>query len=418
MKILNVSSSDGGGGAARAAKRTFDTLRNFSDVDAHFLVGKRQFADSSTSGLERQLTAGVLMAAMRRVLDQEVLLSPTPNEVFRSPARLPTSAIRRIREIDPDIVLLHWLGSRMMSIRQIGEIDRPTAWVLHDSWTFCGAEHYPHGGSDHRFIEGYRRDNRLKGEWGLDVNRAAWERKRTHWRAPIQLIAPSTWMAEQVSKSALAANWPVTVIPYPLDVAWWSGLPRAEARMKLRLNPDVPILLYGALGGDRDARKGGDLLYAALGELLTSHGLLPHQPLEVLTFGGRPGLRQVGPHVVRSLGHLDDEGLRDYYSAADVMVVPSRMDNLPQTAVEAIVCGTPVVAFRTGGLPDIVDDGINGRLAEPFSPQSLAKAIGWVLESPERHRRLSEAARATASRWDPVRIAKRYVALFEEMLER
>lgn len=358
------------------------------------------------------------MAGTRRVLDQEVLLSPTPNEVFRSPARLRTSAIRRIREIDPDIVLLQWLGSRMMSIRQIGRIGRPTAWVLHDSWTFCGAEHYPHGGADRRFIEGYRRDNRLKGEWGLDVNRAAWERKRKHWRAPLQLIAPSTWMAEEVSRSALAANWPVTVIPNPLDVAWWSGMTRTEARMKLRLDPDVPILLYGALGGDKDSRKGADLLYSALGELPTHHGLSPHKPLDILTFGGRPGIRRVGPHTVRSVGHLDDEGLRDYYSAADVMVVPSRMDNLPQTAVEAIVCGTPVVAFRTGGLPDIVDDGSNGRLAEPFSAESLAQSIGWVLESPERHRRLSESARSTASRWDPERIARRYVALFEEMLER
>ena len=418
MKILNVSSSDGGGGAARAAKRTFETLRNFSGVDAHFLVGKRQFADSPTLGLERQFTAGVLMAATRRVLDQEVLLSPTPNEVFRSPARLPTSAIRRIREIDPDIVLLHWLGSRMMSIRQIGEIDRPTAWVLHDSWTFCGAEHYPHGGTDHRFIEGYRRDNRLKGEWGLDVNRAAWERKRTHWRAPIQLIAPSTWMAEQASRSALSAGWPVVVIPNPLDVAWWSNQTRRDSRRKLGLDPEAPLLLYGALGGDRNSLKGADLLYDALKMVPTHHGLRPDKTLEVRTFGGKLGVRQVGPHRVRSVGPLDDEGLRSYYSAADVMVVPSRMDNLPQTAVEAIVCGTPVVAFRTGGLPDIVDDGINGRLAEPFSPESLSRAIGWVLGSSERHHRLSSAARSTAWRWDPELIAKRYVALFEEMLER
>ena len=293
------------------------------------------------------------------------------------------------------------------------------AWVLHDSWTFCGAEHYPYGEADRRFIDGYRRNNRLEGERGVDLNRRVWERKREHWVNPIQLIAPSRWMAEQALRSALSADWPVSVIPYPLDIAWWGKQSRCDARRKLGLAPGAPLLLYGALGGDRNLLKGADLLYDALKVLPTHHELRRSKPLEILTFGGKSlGVRRIGQHRVRSVGHLDDEGLRDYYSAADVMVVPSRMDNLPQTAVEAIVCGTPVVAFRTGGLPDIVDDGINGRLAEPFSPQSLAKAIGWVLESPERHRRLSEAARATASRWDPVRIAKRYVALFEEMLER
>jgi glycosyltransferase involved in cell wall biosynthesis len=177
------------------------------------------------------------------------------------------------------------------------------------------------------------------------------------------------------------------------------------------------MLLYGAIGGDRHQQKGADLLYAALEQLPADHELRPEGgPLEVLTFGGRPGTRTVGPHVVRSVGRLDDEGLRAYYSAVDVMVVPSRMDNLPQTAVESITCGTPVVAFRTGGLPDIVDDGVNGRLADPFSATSLARSISWVLESPERHRKLSEGARASSSRWEATQIARRYEELLNEML--
>jgi glycosyltransferase involved in cell wall biosynthesis len=308
----------------------------------------------------------------------------------------------------------------MLSVKQVGRLaaGKRVAWRLADTWPLCGAEHYPHGESDRRFIDGYRRGNRLEGEWGLDLNRRVWERKRRHWKHPIYLVAPSRWMAEQASRSALAGGWPVTVIPTPLNLESWRRETRIDARARLGLSPETPILLFGALGGDKNPIKGADLLFAALHEVATNHGLSPRQAIEILTFGGRPGLRQIGPHTVRSVGHLDDDGLRGYYSAADVMVVPSRMDNLPQTAVEAIVCGTPVVAFRTGGLADIVDDGINGRLAEPFSPASLAKAIGWVLQSPERHRRLSDAARSTASRWDPARIAKLYVALFEEMLER
>ena len=423
MKALHVSASDGGGGAARAAYRIHQAISRLSDSSwsSEMLVARRMSEDMATiQHLEGNRFLRSAVDITRRVLDQEALASRTPNGVFRSPARLPTAISRRIIELCPDVVVLHWLGSRMMSVRQIGHLashSRPLAWVLHDSWTFCGAEHYPHDEADRRFVDGYLRSNRLEGERGLDLNRRVWERKRRLWTRPIHLIAPSAWMAEQASRSAIAADWPVTVIPNPLDAAWWGGLQRSDARRRLEIAPDAPVLIYGALGGDKDTRKGADLLFAALENVGTTHGIAPSRPLEVLTFGGRPGTRRVGQHTVRSVGALDDEGLRLHYSAADVMIVPSRMESFGQTATEAITCGTPVVAFRTGGLTDIVDDGVNGRLAEPFSPTSLARAIEWVLEWPERHRRLSAAARSTSSRWEPDRIAKRYVALFDRMLE-
>ena len=416
-KILHVASADGGAGAARASRRIHRALVDHGQFGSLMLVGRSRLDDERVLPLESTVPHRAVMSSLRRFLDQEVRLSFTRNRVFRSPCRLVTGAPARIEAIRPDIILFHWLGSRMLSIRQIGQLGRPTAWVLHDTWTFCGAEHYPHGDTDHRFIDGYRRDNRLPGEWGLDVNRRTWERKRRHWNLPIHLVAPSTWMAEQASRSAIAADWPVTVIPNPLDVAWWGGLQRDAAREMLGLAQDVPVLLYGAIGGDKDLRKGADLLFAALERVATHHGLEPREPLQVLTFGGPPGAKRIGPHVVRSVGRLDDEGLRAHYSAADVMVVPSRMDNLPQTAVEAIACGTPVVAFRTGGLPDIVEDGEDGRLVEPFSTVGLAHAIEWVLETPERHQRLSVAARMKAERWQPNRIARRYAAFFGGMLE-
>lgn len=423
MRALHVSASDAGGGAARAAFRVHRAIQNLEDCRWHsaMLVARKLSDDRSIHTLEQHPVVRSVMSVARRAIDQTAILSRTPNRVFRSPANLSTNVVRRVAEIRPDVTVLHWLGSRMMSVRQIGRMaseGRPLVWVLHDTWTFCGAEHYPHGESDRRFVDGYDRENRLPGERGLDLNRRVWQRKRKHWARPINLIAPSRWMADQALGSAIAGDWPVTVIPYPIDVAWWGGTERFDARRRLGLDRETPVLLYGALGGDMDSRKGSDLLYEALGNVATHHGLRPSLPLEVLTFGGAPRIRSIGAHRVRSVGQLDDEGLRDFYAAADVMVVPSRIDNLPQTAVEAMVCGTPVVAFRTGGLVDIVDDFDNGRLADSFSPESLAKAIAWVLESPDRHRRLSDAARASASRWEPSRIANRYVDVFEEMLNR
>ena len=132
--------------------------------------------------------------------------------------------------------------------------------------------------------------------------------------------------------------------------------------------------------------------------------------------GQRPqSLPQLG-FPVHFTGHLhDDLSLRALYSAADAFVIPSRQDNLPTTGLEAHACGTPVVAFNTGGLPDIVSDRVTGALAEPFEPASLAAAIRWVLENPSRRRALGAAARERAERlWAPERVAGLYADLYQQ----
>jgi glycosyltransferase involved in cell wall biosynthesis len=123
---------------------------------------------------------------------------------------------------------------------------------------------------------------------------------------------------------------------------------------------------------------------------------------------------------VRVTAHsYDDLILRALYSAADVMVVPSRQEAFGQTASEAHACGTPVVAFNTGGLPDIVDDRVSGALAEPFEPASLAAAIRWVLDDPQRRRALGAAARQRAERlWNPARVAGLYAEVYGRAMER
>jgi glycosyltransferase involved in cell wall biosynthesis len=108
------------------------------------------------------------------------------------------------------------------------------------------------------------------------------------------------------------------------------------------------------------------------------------EQLELVVFGqSRPAQPPDLAFPIHYSGHLhDDLSLRLLYAAADVFVIPSRQDNLPNTGLAAHACGTPVVAFRTGGLLDIVADRATGALAEPFDPASLAAAIGWVLEDP------------------------------------
>ena len=118
-------------------------------------------------------------------------------------------------------------------------------------------------------------------------------------------------------------------------------------------------------------------------------------------------------------GHLhDDLSLRALHSAADAIVIACRQNNLPNTGLEAHACGTPVAAFNTGGLPDIVSDRVTGALAEPFEPASLAAAIRWLLEDPHRHQSLRRAARQRAEElWNPARVAALYAEVYQQAMD-
>jgi glycosyltransferase involved in cell wall biosynthesis len=412
MKPFCVNCSDINGGAARAAHRIHHALREFG-VDSWMLVNVAASGDWSVQG-----PASKWAKASARIRPQ--LATPlrkllrTGNPIIHSPGLVPSQWPERLNASDADVVHLHWVQGEMLSIADIGRIRTPIVWTLHDMWAFCGAEHYT---TDHRWRDGYRSNNRPSFESGFDLNRYTWQRKRKHWRRPLQIVCPSQWLANCVRASALMGEWPVAVVPNPIDTARWQPIDQRLARQLLGLPQDCPLLLFGAMGGGTDPRKGIDLLVAALAQLRAEPNL---QTLQLVVFG------QCAPQSPPQLGfplhytgHLhDDLSLRALYSAADAMVIPSRQDNLPNTGLEAHACGTPVVAFNTGGLPDIVVDRITGALAEPFEPASLAAAIRWVLEEPQRHQPLRHAARQRAEElWNPARVAALYADIYRQAMD-
>ena len=216
------------------------------------------------------------------------------------------------------------------------------------------------------------------------------------------------------------ADWSCHVIPNPLDPQQWFPIAPDLAKTVLGLPNEGPLVLFGAMGGTNDPRKGSDLLVQALPHLAAQFADRSRIPRLVIFGQQRDADASNICLPVHYLGHLqDDVSLRLAYSAADVMVVPSRLDNLPNTATEAMACGTPVVAFRTGGLPEIVKHGISGMLAEAFDPESLARCIADVLLNPQHQRAMAERAREQAAiEWHPERIAAGYAQVYSEALSR
>jgi glycosyltransferase involved in cell wall biosynthesis len=322
---------------------------------------------------------------------------------------------KAINQSPVDLVHLHWCGGNLITIEDVAKIRKPIVWTLHDQWAFCGAEHYASLSStgSYRYVEGYTERNRLPSERGPDLNRLTWTRKKKAWRQPFQIVAPSRWLASCAQQSCLMQHWPVAVIPHPIDTDVWRPLNKAFARDALNLPQDKPIILFGVDTGCAKPNKGADLLMRALSLLKEGDQLATG--FELAVFGQMLAQHQL-PHgmTYHFLGRFtDDVLLRLAYSAADVLVMPSRVEAFGLTAAEAHACGTPVVCFNSTGLADIVDHGVTGALAEPLDPGSLARAIAWVIEEPERCAHLGQAARRKAeATWAEPLIAKQYLNLY------
>lgn len=202
---------------------------------------------------------------------------------------------------------------------------------------------------------------------GWDLNAWVWKRKARHRTLPFHIVTPSRWLAKCAQSIALMQDWPVRVIPNAIDTEAWSPVPMRQARHALDLSPDVPLVLFGAMEGSSDLRKGFVHLRDAL---LRLHAEGRH--LHLLVFGG--GEEEMNlPFPVHFAGEVSDIArLRRIYAADDVFALPSRQDNLPSTGVETLACGTPMVGFDIGGLPDLVPHRDIGYLARPFEDEDLA----------------------------------------------
>lgn len=412
IRPLLMAHSDIKGGAARAAFRLHQLL-HAQGCGSRMLVRER-YSDRPDVAAQDSWPP----ASTRSRLGNAIFrLGPLPTREARSGNWLPSRWATRIAAMQADVINLHWIGGETLSIADIGRIQKPVVWTLHDMWAFCGCEHYAPDGADARWRTGYRAGTRPEPATGLDLDRLIWRRKQRHWAQPMHIIAPSRWLAGCARDSTLLARQPVDFIPNPLDLTQFRPLDRPSCRQTLGLPDNTFLILFGAIGGGQDPRKGFDLLLAALSRLAANH---PTITWRAAVFGQSAPVGGIVPPIpVTWLGHIEDDSkLTQLYNAADVAVVPSRQDNLPQIATEAQACGCPVVAFNCTGLPDTVEHGLSGYLAQPFEVDDLARGILWVQEDAERHAALRTQARTRAERlWAPEVVIPQYLDVYARAIE-
>jgi glycosyltransferase involved in cell wall biosynthesis len=310
-----------------------------------------------------------------------------------------------------DVVNLHWTADFIDVGEFLGALvpSLPVFWTLHDMNLFTGGCHYDRECGRHR--SGCGRCPNLGSTKEKDLSREIWERKeRVFGRLAadrLHIVTPSRWLAAEAEASALfRGRFPVTVIPYGLDTDLFTPRDYRAAREILGLPVDARVVLFVAhsVGWQR---KGFPLLLESLGLL----GDLPG--LHLMALGAGQASHEV-PVPSLHLGFVENERLVSMiYSAADVFVIPSVQDNLPNTVQEAMACGTPVVGFDAGGVPDMVRDGVTGRLASVGDPRDLARALRTVLEDREGSRRMGLEGRRVALEEYALEVqARAYAALY------
>lgn len=398
------------GGAAQAAARLHrELLRQGMDsrLRAQFEASAEQ---SGVSGPEGKFAKAAALLRDAAAALPVIPYGKSAEDIFSADV-LPSRTARDLRPYSADLFHLHWINAGFVPVHLLKRLQRPLVWTLHDMWPMTGGCHYA------RSCTGFQSDCGncpvLRSSHAWDLSRAILKWKRRCWRnLNIHLVAPSRWMAEAARSSSLFREMPITVIPNGVDLSAYQPWDQSLARAILRL-PDGPLVLFSASKGLGTPYKGGDAAVQAVAALRAQGH---PATLVVMGRGAEAGHGNLTVPV-HYLGHLGDDATRALaYAAADVCLSCSSEDNLPSTVSESLACGTPVVAYQVGGIPDMLDHGVSGFLAEPGDVRGLVNGLATVLMDGGA---LGRAAREKAKQcFDIELVAAAHRRMYETLLAR
>lgn len=420
MNIAMLSTFDINGGASIAAYRLLKGLRHF-DHNAYMIVRNKESADASvipaivTDPLfERQKK--VFQFIQRKEINHN--RSAVSDTWFSIP--YPGYDLSSTPPITgSDIINLHWMAEfqSVETIAALLDLDKPVVWTLHDENAFTGGCHYT--GGCKKYQTGCFECSQLREDrHHIPFNH--FSNKISQWGNRLVLVAPSRWLADCAKKSRIFSKCRVEVIPNALETDIFKPTPKREAKRKQGLPPESIVLLFGAHTAN-EKRKGFHHLIKAM-EYCLHHSrikqMAARKQIKIVTFGPPQGeLKNLG-FDIECVGYIKDNAkLARIYSAADIFVLPSLEDNLPNTMLEAMACGTPVVGFDIGGLPDMIKNGVTGYLAPHFNNRQLGGfLISLILHHKKREFMSGECRKLIEAEYRLDNQAGKYLNLFQELI--
>jgi glycosyltransferase involved in cell wall biosynthesis len=409
LNVLHISTTDNLGGSGRSAYRVHSGLKNLG-VRSRMLVGLKVTSDNDVL----PVTQEGINAAADRFFSRALGRLSLQYLFFPSSFRL--LAHQWFKEAD--VVQLYNTHGNYFShtVLPLMSRRRPVVWRLSDMWPMTG--HCAYSFDCERWRTGCGNCPILSDppELYRDTTATLWKLKRwLYSHSALTIVAPSNWIAKMASESPLLGRFATHVIPNGLDTTVFAPVPKDEARKTLQISPCERVILFSA-DSLVDRRKGGAYLQAAI------KGLTDTEKNITLLMVGKHGMTPDMPASVRTriVGSIDDDrALARIYSAADVFVLPTLAENLPNGALESMACGTPPVVFDVGGCRDAVRHMETGYLAKYKDVDDLTRGIRLILNDDELRNRLSKRSREVATSEYGIELqAQRFLALYQQVIQK
>lgn len=412
MKVVHVVAGELSGGAAKGAYNIHKALRGLGIDSIIITTGKNDYNDPNIISLNVGFSDKVKIV-LQRYFDKKKIkkYKNRQNTILSSGLPLFGVDITKFKVVkEADIVNLHWINSGMINIKKLKKIQCKIVWTLRDMWPITGICHYTLGCDG--YLTGCGKCFQLNSVNKNDISRkVSFIKKKISKR--ITTVGVSTWIKKEADRSYIFKDSKNFYIQNCINTEEFMPIEKEIARNIIGLNSDKKIVMLGAQNL-QDSYKGGKYL----SELLK---LLDPNKIQFLIIG------KVNPDLVsllqelhfesKFLGFISDTlALRVIYSAANVFITLSIQDCLPKMPVEAMCCRTPVIAFRTTGLVDIVEDKSNGCLVELGDLHSMRDSLYWILDNNNYDVICESAHNKAISYFDSHIVAKKYKQLYEEIL--
>lgn len=418
LKVVHLNTYAGNGGAGRACLRLNKALIDQgidSQVWVNFSFEENNQVSNFSAGFFRKWITAV-----------GIVLEGLVSKYFTRSLRIPFSIPVWGKDIsnhpilkEADIIHIHWINHaflRPRDLSKLAKLNKPITWTFHDCNACTGGCHCTMSCKNYQQKCG--NCPVLKTSHAHDWSNRIWHAKyQAYKKLPFHIITPSKWMADFVRSSSLLSSRAIQVIPNTLDTSVFKPTAKHDARKSLGIAPDKFILMSGSMPSKQDLHKGVPYLIDAIPLFIKRHGVDADQ-VELLVFGNRDkkdspvfGIKTTFLGVIS-----DDVQLALCYSAADVFLAPSLEDNLPNTVMESLACGTPVVAFTAGGIPEMVTHQHNGYLAQYKSSTDLAAGINWVHKHPQKELLHQQARKTVEDHFSEKIIAHTHIELYQRLL--
>jgi len=387
IKVLHINASSEGG-ASVVAQRLNEGLSLYSsDIESRHLVFSGKPSVSSQNPYRLLANNGLkrLYALWNHAVDKFDFLKYEASKSVRfqfSHASIGMDIVDHEWVKWADVIHFHWVHKGFQSFKTLERLlklpGKKFVWTCHDLWPVTGGCYYTWGCENHRINCGNCKY--LKKSNDNDLSSRLLLRKIEMWgHKEIRFITPSNWLAEQANISAvMKSNPPMTVIPNPIDTKKFDPL-NADRLSTLKSDNGFikPVLLFSAAYLQNPAK--GFSYFIELCHLLFDKGL----DFEVLILGDNKN-EPLGPYPFKLThwGYVTDaQKVKLAFQLSDLYVITSVQDNLPTTIIESLSMGTPVAGFKVGGIPEMVDDQINGFLVDSGDVIGLAHKVGDFLKN-------------------------------------